>query len=214
MSAGSKRLLVVGAGGHAKVVVEVARAAGWTPVAAVDRAGIGEVLGVPIRGTDESIAPLWESGEIDAALVAIGDNNLRHRLATRVRALECPTPSIVHPSALISPSARIDNGTVIMAGAIINASASVGRDCIVNTAAVIEHDCILGEAVHAAPRSVMGGSCSVGRLTLFGIGATARPGVRIGSQVVVGAGAAIVSDIPDGWVVGGTPARRIRIDDR
>ena len=209
MSTNSKRLLIIGAGGHAKVVVEVAREAGFEPIAAVDPRARGEVLGVPVRGTDEDIATLWANREFDAAVVAIGDNRLRHVIANRLREIGCPIPAIVHPRATISPTARIGDGVVVMAGTVVNADATVGRDSILNTAAIVEHDCILDEAVHAAPRSVMGGSCSVGSLTLFGIGAVARPGIKIGANVVVGAGAAVVSDVPDGWVVAGTPARRI-----
>ena len=205
----TQRLLIVGAGGHAKVVIEAARAAGFAPVAVVDPQARGDVLGVPVRGTDEDVAILWASGEFDAAAVAIGDNQLRLRLAGTLRRIGCSTPAIVHPRATVSPTAEIYDGVVVMAHAVVNACARIGRDSIVNTAAIVEHDCALGEAVHAAPRSVMGGSCSFGSLTLFGIGAVARPGVKVGSRVVIGAGATVVSDIPDGWVVAGTPARRL-----
>jgi UDP-perosamine 4-acetyltransferase len=206
----TQRLLIVGAGGHAKVVIETTRAAGFVPVAAVDPHAQGDVLGVPVRGADADIARLWAAGEFDAAAVAVGDNALRQRLAAMIRRIGCPTPTIIHPRATVSPTAEIGDGVVIMAHAAVNASARIGRDGIVNTAAVVEHDCRLGEAVHAAPRSVMGGSCSFGSLTLFGIGAVARPGVKVGSRVVIGAGATVVRDIPDGWVAAGTPAKRIR----
>lgn len=204
----TRRLLIVGAGGHARVVIEAARAAGFDPVAAVDARVRGDVLGVPVRGTDDDVASLWASGEFDAVAVAIGDNRVRHCHATALRRMGCPTPAIVHPRALVSPTAEIGEGTTVMVNAVVNASAKIGRDCLVNTAAVVEHDCLLDHAVHVAPGSVMGGGCSIGSLTLFGIGAVARQGVRIGSGVTIGAGTVVVSDIPDGWVAVGTPARR------
>jgi UDP-perosamine 4-acetyltransferase len=202
-----RRLLVIGAGGHAKVVIEVARAAGWTPVAALDPRRTSDVLGVPVQGTDDDIAAFWARGAVDGAVVAIGENRIRQALAHSVRGLGCPTVIIVHPAAVVAASARIGDGVVVMAGAIINADASIGRDCIINTAAIVEHDCILEEGVHAAPRSVMGGTCRLGRGTLFGIGATVRPGIAIGKGVMVGAGAVVVSDIADYTMVVGNPAR-------
>lgn len=203
---GRRRLLVIGAGGHAAVVIEVARAAGFTPVAALDPGGQQDVLGVPIRGGDDALESVLASGDIDAATVAIGSNMLRRRLAERLRALKCPTPALVHPSAIVSPSARMGDGTVVMALAVINARAVIGEDCIINTGAIIEHDCVLADGVHAAPRSIMGGTCRLGAKTLFGIGASARPGTTIGANVVVGAGSVVVCDLADGLTVAGNPA--------
>ncbi len=202
-----RHLLVIGAGGHAAVVIEVARAAGWIPVAALDPGQQTDILGVPVRGGDDQIEAVLATGEIDAATVAIGSNMLRRKLALKLRSLSCSLPPIIHPSAIVSPSAWIGPGTVVMAGAVINARARIGEDCIVNTGAIIEHDCQLGSGVHAAPRSVMGGTCRLGENTLFGIGASARPGTTIGARVVVGAGSVVVSTIPDGVTVVGNPAR-------
>lgn len=201
-----RRLLVIGAGGHAAVVIEVARAAGFDPVAALDPGGGADVLGVPIRGGDDLIAAVLAEGSVDAAVVALGSHGLRRKLGLRIRALDGPMPPVIHPSAIVSASARIGAGTVVMAGAIINARAVIGADCIINTGAIIEHDCVLGDGVHAAPRSVMGGTCRLGDGTLFGIGAVARPGTTIGAGVVVGAGSVVVSSIADGLTVAGNPA--------
>lgn len=205
--AGRRNLLVIGAGGHAAVVIELARAAGLEPVLALDPGGRSDVLGVPVRGGDDLLEEILSEGLVDGGTVAIGSNALRRKLGVRLRALSCPMPPIVHPTAIISPTARIGDGTVVMAGVIINARAEVGEDCIINTAAVVEHDCVLGDGVHAAPRSVMGGNCRLGSRTLFGIGAVARPGTTIGANAVVGAGAVVISTIADGQTVVGNPAR-------
>lgn len=208
--ANGNRLIVVGAGGHAKVVIECARSVGWRPVAAFDPGQVGRtVLGVPVRGSDDDIEAFWTDGHCDCAVVAIGANDLRKRLAGRIRALGCPTPSIVHPGAWISPTAEIGQGVVVMAGAVVNAEATVKRDCIINTCAVVEHDCRLGEAVHMAPRSVLGGGCRIGTETLFGIGATARPEIRVGKRAIVGGGSVVVADVLDMSTVFGNPARRV-----
>lgn len=201
-----RHLLVIGAGGHAAVVIEVARAAGWTPLLALDPGAQTEVLGVPVRGGDDLIEEVLAEGLIDAGTVAIGSNTLRRKLGEKLRSLGCDTPAIIHPTAVASSSAQIGAGTVVMAGAIINARACIGDDCIINTGAIIEHDCILEDGVHAAPRSVMGGTCRVGSGSLFGIGSSMRPGTTIGANVVVGAGSVVVTSIADGITVVGNPA--------
>lgn len=203
----SRDLLIIGAGGHAAVVIEVARAAGWNPVAALDPGAQRDVVGVPVRGGDGMLEVILAEGKIAGGIVAIGDNALRMRLGAHLRSLRCPMPVLVHPSAAVSPTATLGGGTVVMAHAVINARARIGTDCIINTSAIIEHDCILGDGVHTAPRSVMGGNCHLGAATLFGIGAVARPGTRIGSKAIVGAGAVVVSAIPEGAIVTGIPAK-------
>lgn len=202
-----KRLLIVGAGGHAKVVIEVAQSAGWEPIALFDPGPTKTVLGLSVFGSDEDLAVFWNENGADAGIVAIGNNALRQKLAENLRKLGCPTPVLAHSTACISPNASIGEGTIIMAGAIINAEASVGRDCIVNTGAIVEHDCVLGNGVHVAPRSVMGGGCHLGDGTLFGIGAVARPSITIGRQTIIGAGATVVNNIPDSVTVVGNPAK-------
>lgn len=204
-----KRLLIVGAGGHAKVVIEVAQSAGWEPNALFDPGPNTTVLGLPILGSDENLPIFWNKNGADAGMVAIGNNTLRQKLAKKLRKLGCPTPILAHSTACISPNASIGEGTIIMAGAIINAEASIGKDCIVNTGAIVEHDCRLGDGVHVAPRSVMGGGCHLGDGTLFGIGAVARPEITIGKQVIIGAGATVVSNISDCTTVVGNPAKEI-----
>lgn len=198
-------MFVVGGGGHAKVVIEVARSAGWDVVAAFDPGSVGEVLGVPVRGSDDEIPEFVQDTGVRMAAIAIGDNHLRRRLALKVRTLGCSTPVLLHERAWASPSSLIGQGVVVMAGAVINAEARIGEDTIVNTMAIVEHDCILGTAVHAAPRSVMGGTCNIGDATLFGIGATARPGITIGKDTVIGAGCVVVTDIGDNIILVGNP---------
>ncbi|BAT57589.1 putative acetyltransferase EpsM [Variibacter gotjawalensis] len=205
-----RRLCIVGAGGHAKVVIDVARKAGWTPVAAFDPGGTRGVGGVPVVGSDEALPDYWARGLADGVMIAIGNNQLRKKLSDRVRSLGMATPSIFHPTSVISQTAKIGQGVVVMANAVVNADAFIGDDCILNTGSIVEHDCAIGHATHIAPRSVLGGNCRVGALTLFGIGSSARPGAEIGCHAVVGAGSVVIGIVPDGAVFAGNPAKNLR----
>lgn len=202
-----KRLLIIGAGGHAKVVIDIARAAGWNPVAALDPIGLGHHCAeLPVLGNDDLAQDLHKNG-LRAAVVALGSNRLRVSIGERLRTIGFQLPVVIHPSAILSPYASIGDGTVIMPGAIINSHAHVGNFVIINTGAVVEHDCHIGNGAHIAPRSVMGGNVEMGEMVLFGIGAIARPEITIGREATIGAGSVVVSRIAAGQTVFGAPAR-------
>lgn len=211
LAADGANILIIGAGGHAKVVIDVARAAGFEPVAALDPAAVGDDCnGVKVVGDDNLAAEMFADG-IHAVAVAIGDNRLRCRIAKRLGAIGFIFPALVHPSAVISGSAKIGGGTVVMPNAVVNADASVGDFVIVNSAAVVEHDCVLGRGAHVAPGTRLGGCVSVGCGALVGIGSAVRPGASIGDYAVVGAGSTIIADIPANCIAVGSPARVQRI---
>ena len=197
---------MIGAGGHAKVVIDVVRGAGFDPVAALDPIASGECNGVPIAGSDDQAASFLANG-VQAAVIAIGDNRLRVKLCRQLLELGFDLPKVVHPSAIASASASLDQGTVVMPLAVINAAARIGQFVIVNTAAVIEHDCVVADGAHIAPGTRLGGGVSVGAEALIGIGSVARPLARIGHRAVVGAGSTVVGDVGDDQLVFGSPAR-------
>jgi len=196
-------LIVVGAGGHAKVVVATARAAGLRVVAIVDDAearwGL-ELLGVRVTGPS---APVLADPAAHVVL-AIGHNATRRRLAAGAR---CRFVSVVHPSAIVEPSVVLGDGSVVFAGAIVQPDTVIGAHAIVNTAASIDHDCVLGAAVHVAPGVRLAGNVTLGDEVFLGIGTVVVPGVTIGAGTTVGAGAAVVRDLPAGVVAVGVPAR-------
>jgi len=201
-------LLVVGAGGHGKVVAEAAIASGtWREVAFLDSRfpELRSVLDWRVVGDDRDVARhLAQYPEI---FVAIGDNRARVERLRVCLESGFRAAIIVHPRAWVSPSAHIGPGVIVVGGAIVNACASLGRGCIVNTGATVDHDCELADGVHISPGAHVGGGSSIGECTWIGIGAAIRHGVRIGADVMVGAGAAVVDDLPSGVRAHGVPAR-------
>lgn len=203
-------VVVVGAGGHAKVVIELIRSQGHYEVAALLDADATprRVLGVEVVGDDDALPRLRSDG-IANAFIALGGNALRLKVAGRARSLGFQLVNAISPSAAVSPTARLGAGVAVMAGAVINAEARVDDLAIVNTNASIDHDCVLGEACHVAPGCALAGGVTVGRLAFLGIGTVAIPGVRIGEGAELGAGACVVKDIPAGVRALGVPARTV-----
>lgn len=200
-------VVIVGGGGHAKVVIESLRASGQTVAAIVDADTTPrDVLGVPVVGDDAALADLRGQG-LSRLFVALGSNRLRQTLGGQARALGFSLVNAIHPSAVISPSAWIGEGVAIMAGVAINADSRVGDLAIVNTGAVVDHDCDLGEACHVGPASALAGGVRVGARAFLGVGARAIPGVRIGADTILGAGAVVVRDLPDAVLAVGVPAQ-------
>lgn len=200
-------LLIVGAGGHARVVADAALTTGkWQRVCFVDDApGASSRLGLPIVGTSTDLSRLRT--EFDAAAVGIGDAHARLRLIEQCRQLGFDLPAIVHPTAAVSSFATLGAGVVVFAQAAINPGATLDEGCIVNTGATVDHDCNLQAGVHVCPGAHLAGSVQVAARSWIGIGACVKQGVRIGADVTVGAGAAVVCDIEAGLTVTGVPAR-------
>jgi len=201
-------VVIVGSGGHAKVVIELIRAEGRYQVKGCT--GLGEsgfVLGdVPILGTD-SVLPAMLANGAKKAFVAIGDNHLRLRLLAQVLEMGFELINAVSPNAVVSPSATLGRGIAIMAGAIINASAEIGDGAIINTNAGVDHDCRIGRGAHIGPGSTLAGNVEIGCESFLGARTCVIPGIRIGSRAIVGAGSVVVRDIPDDVTAMGVPAR-------
>ena len=204
----SEPVVIIGSGGHAKVVIELIRAEGRYQVKGCT--GLGEsgfVLGdVPILGTD-SVLPAMLANGAKKAFVAIGDNHLRLRLLAQVLEMGFELINAVSPNAVVSPSATLGRGIAIMAGAIINASAEIGDGAIINTNAGVDHDCRIGRGAHIGPGSTLAGNVEIGCESFLGARTCVIPGVRIGSRAIVGAGSVVVRDVPDDVTAMGVPAR-------
>ena len=197
-------LHVIGAGGHAKVVIATAQAAGVTVTAVYDdddKLWGKTVLGVRVVGATD----LLERDQIDGeAVIAVGCNSARKNLAER---LSCRWAVVVHPSALVHETVRLGAGTVVFAGTVIQPDARLGAHVIANTAASIDHDCQLGDFVHVAPGAHLAGNVTLGDGAFLGIGSAVIPGRTVGAWTTVGAGGVVVSDLPAHSTAIGVPAR-------
>lgn len=204
-----KRLALLGASGHGKVVADLAGSLGWEQVLffddawpVKDRNGAWEVVG-------DTRALLSKVKEFNGVLVSIGDCVKRWRKHQVLRAADAPMVTLVHPHAFVSSTANIGVGSVVMAGAVINVDARTGEACIINTGATVDHDCVLGDAVHISPGVHLSGDVKVGFCSWVGLGSAVRQGIYIGSNTMVGAGAVVVESVSDGRAVVGNPARPI-----
>jgi sugar O-acyltransferase (sialic acid O-acetyltransferase NeuD family) len=202
-----KRLAILGASGHGKVVADTAELLGWDDVVFFDDAwpqlkknSVWPVVG----NTEELIATL---SDFTGVVVAIGNNKIRLEKLNLLRSLRVFLPSIVHPHAVISRYATITYGCVVCAGVVVNADSSVGFGSILNTGCSIDHDCDLNEAVHISPGVRLAGGVKVEAGAWLGIGAVVRQLIIVGAYSVVGAGAVVVKNVPQRVTVVGVPAK-------
>jgi UDP-perosamine 4-acetyltransferase len=206
-------VVIVGAGGHGKVVLDILRGGGAYRVAGYLDADTTlahtEVGGVPVLG-QVNLLPKLRHQKIRAAIIAIGDNRVRASYAKLVAAAGLEMISAIHPAASVSPTAQIGTNTVIAAGALVCTEVKLGDSVIVNTGAVIDHECEVGEASHICPGVVLAGRVRVGEGAFVGLGARVLPCLSIGEHAVIGAGATVIRDVPAGATVVGTPARLLR----
>jgi sugar O-acyltransferase (sialic acid O-acetyltransferase NeuD family) len=204
------KVVVLGAGGHGKVVLELLLLDKTMDVAGLIDANPAlrgtTVLGVPVLGGDDQIARSGATGFV-VGIGNVGNPEPRRRVFDAALARGLSPVRLVHPSATISGFAEVGEGTVVMAGAIVNPGAVLGRNVIVNTGAIVDHDCRIGDHAHVAPGARLSGGVTVGRSALIGVGASVRQGIAIGEEAIVGAGAVVVGDVAARVTVVGTPAR-------
>ena len=198
------RLLVVGAGGHAKVVIDAAEEAGFEIAAVVGvPTDVPEILGHTVAHSREGI-------QADGFIVAIGGNVMRARyFAEYVEAGYQPV-SVEHPSIIVGKDVEIGDGTFLAAGVVINAGARIGANSILNTGCTVDHDCLIGAHSHIGPQAALCGGVRLGTGVLLGVGSCVAPLASVGEWSVVGAGAAVVDELPSHSVCIGVPARATR----
>ena len=202
----SGAIVVYGAGGHGKVVAEILITCGRDLQGFIDDNPSlrgSSVLGLPVYSADEWL----RSHEHAGVALGIGINVAREQVAVRIRHSGCSVLTVVHPGALVSRNARIGEGAAVMPGAVLNPDCEIGEGAIINSGAIVEHDAQIGRYSHLSPNSAAGGGAIVGAYAHIGMGASVLPLKRVGTNCVIGAGAIVTSDIADGNLAYGIPAR-------
>jgi len=202
-----KEVVVLGAGGHAKVIISTLKELGFKIQAVLDdneNKWNTHILDIPIIGPLE----LLKSGNFEQGIIAIGDNKIRKEVAEKYESL-CKWISIIHPFSYVHPSVEIGEGSVIFAGAVIQPDVRIGRHVIVNTSASVDHDCMVEDFVHIAPGVHLAGGVFIGEGSLMGVGSLVIPYKRVGKWSIIGAGSVVISDIGDFSTAVGVPAKLI-----
>ena len=204
------RIAILGAGGHGKVIGEIALLSGWNSVDFYDDGEVTKKSSehFPILG---GVASLFENSDYyDGFHVAIGDNQTRLHILSKFLELGMPCPNLISPSSVISQSVILGSGISIMANVVVTTNAILGNGVILNTSCSVDHDCRLESGVHIGPGAHLAGDVSVGRCSWIGIGSTVIPGKVIGENTIIGAGSAVISDIPNGVTAVGVPSKIIK----
>jgi UDP-perosamine 4-acetyltransferase len=204
-----RRVLLIGAGGHARVCLEALLDDGATEVigaVSADGSGVAS-LGVPMLGRHDELEKIT-SGSGDITLcVAIGDNEARRSITSNITESGHAVTQAISRFAMVSVTAICGDGVQLLPGSVVNAATLIGNGTIVNTNASIDHDCLVGAFVHVAPGVAIGGGVTIGDLAFVGLGARVLPGVTIGAGARIGAGAVVIADVEPGVTVVGVPAR-------
>ncbi len=207
----TKRLVIVGASGHARVAVDIANRTGFEIVGFIDdleKNVNATLLGKSILGGRDLMHKFASEG-LENAFVAIGDSQIRSEFARLIQQSGLSAPVLIHPLSIIADDVKIGGGTLVAAGAIINPNVTIGEYSIINSGAIVEHDCMVHEFAHVSPGAILAGSVEVGHGAWIGAGATVLARCKIGASSVVGAGSVVIHDIAPNQKVVGVPARSI-----
>lgn len=199
-----KKLIIIGASGHGKVIADIAVRNGYEDIVFLDDdENVKECAGFPVIGKST------ESGMIDAdVIIGIGNAGVRKQIQESIPDEKLVT--LIHPDAVVAEDVVVGKGTVVMAGAVINPGVRIGKGCIINTCSSVDHDCEVGDYVHIAVGSHLCGTVSVGDGTWIGAGATVSNNVSICSACMIGAGAVVVKNIVEAGSYVGLPAKKIK----
>lgn len=197
-------MYLYGASGHAKVIIDILKAQGIEVKALIDdNQDLESLCGYPVIHSAENCSP--------TIIISIGNNAVRKKIANQ---LSCDFATAIHPSAIISPSAQVAEGTVIMQGAIVQAEAQIGKHCIINTGATVDHECIIGDYAHISPNATLCGNVHVGEGTQIGAGSVVVPNVKIGKWSLICAGSVVTKDIPDYCIAAGNRCKVLKTTKR
>ncbi len=200
----NKKLLIIGASGHGKVVADIAKKNGYNEIAFLDDNDmVKECDGYQVVGKTKDFIH-YDSD----MFVAIGNSQIRERIMDSLKAEDKSIPTLIHPSAVIAEIIEIGEGTVVGAGAVINPGAKIGRGCIINTSSSVDHDCVVSDFAHVSVGAHVAGTVSIGKHTWIGAGATVSNNVNICDNCMIGAGAVVVKNIDKSGTYIGVPAMK------
>lgn len=196
-------MMLFGASGHAKVIIDILQKSGIKVDKILDdNPKCDGIFGISVEKNSYHV--MFD----EEAIISIGNNEIRKKI---VEKYHFKYIKAIHPSAVISPHSTLGEGTVVMANAVLNPDVQIGKHCIINTGAIVEHDCKIEDFVHISPNAALAGNVQVGEGTHIGIGASVIQGVKIGKWVTIGAGAVVIRDVPDYATVVGNPAKVIKV---
>lgn len=201
-----KTILIIGASGHGKVVADIAKKNGYEKIYFLDdNPSLSECGGYPVLGNSSKYL------DFDCDIfVAIGNTGIRKHIQENVEKEGKSIATLIHPNAVIGENVRIGAGTVVMAGAVINPCAVIGKGCIINTCASVDHDCILEDYVHVSVGAHLAGTVHVGASTWIGVGAVVSNNINVTAGCMIGAGAVVVREIENKGTYVGVPAKCLR----
>ncbi|ANU27541.1 acetyltransferase [Planococcus versutus] len=202
------KLLIIGASGHGKVVADVAlKMKKWQRVAFLDDdKTLKKSLGLDVIGDSKDLKIYIDEWDV---FVAIGNNSIREKVQEKLEAQNANIPVLIHPNAVIGEEVEISEGTVVMAGVVINCSTKIGKCCIINTGSTVDHDNLIGDYVHISPGANLAGTVKIGKSTWIGIGSSVNNNLNISKDIIIGAGATVINDLNDSGVYVGVPVRRL-----
>lgn len=203
-----KKLLIIGAGGHGKVIADIAKSLGkYVEIAFLDEdKEIKSVLEYPCVGTIEYLQ--IEAKETDV-FVAIGNASIREKVSLLVREQGFEMATLIHPNAVIGSEVCVGSGTAVMAGAVVNAGARIGEGAIINTSSSVDHDCEVGDYTHIAVGAHVAGTVKIGEKSWIGAGAVISNNIKIAANVTIGAGGVVIRDIEENGTYVGVPVRKL-----
>lgn len=206
-----KKVILVGAGGHAKVAADILlQGREYELAGMIDEKEESGFWGIPVLGRDDDLRSVRQELGIAYAFVALGDGSRRERVTKKVLEAGYQMINVISRHALLSERAVLGHGIAIMPGAVVNADVQIGDGCIINTNASVDHDGVIGDFTHLAPGTAVSGYVTIGRQCLLGTGSCVIDRITIGDNVIAGAGSVIVSHISGNCTVAGVPAKRIR----
>lgn len=202
----SKKLVIIGAGGHGKVIANIAKLNGYDEIIFLDDDTSKTMCGLyPVVGTSKDI----NNYKLDDFIVGIGNNLIRRNITSQLLKDYYSVVTLIHPTAVVDETVQIGQGSVVMANAAINADTIIGIGCIINTSSSVDHDCIIHDFVHVCPGSHVAGSVTIGDNTWIGIGSSVINNVTITNDCMIGAGAVVVKDLIQSGIYVGVPVNKV-----